>query len=193
MRDPAGTVKVAAESAMREVVGQRKIQNALTDGKEEIQQTTKETLQKVLDEFKSGIRITKLTLLKVDPPKQVVDAFNEVQRAKAEKERFRNEAEAYRNSILPKAKGQAVKLIQDAEAYKVQKVNDAKGESERFLSVYKEYRKAKDVTAKRLYLETMEEVLSGTNKIIIDPSSKGTNVLPYLPLEGLKTNKGGQQ
>lgn len=193
MRDPAGTVKIAAESAMREIIGQRKIQDALTAGKEEIQEATKNTLQKVLDEFKSGIRITKLTLLKVDPPRQVVDAFNEVQRAKAEKERLRNQAEGYRNSILPEARGQAFKLIEEAEGYKVQKVEDARGDANRFLAVYKEYKNAKEVTARKIYLEAMEEILAGTNKVIIDPSSKGTNVLPYLPLEGLKNTKGGQR
>ena len=115
----------------------------------------------------------------------MVDAFNEVQRAKADLERFKNEAEAYRNEVLPKARGEASKIIQDAEAYSSAVVNKAQGDAERFLSVYNAYKSGKDVTIKRLYLETMENVLAKSNKVIMDPSAKGSNVLPYLPLDNL--------
>ena len=118
----------------------------------------------------------------------MVDAFNEVQRAKADMERFKNEAEAYRNEILPKSRGEAAQRLQNAEAYKQAVVSKAKGEAERFLSVYDAYKNGKEVTTKRLYLETMENVLGNSDKVIIDSSAKGNNVIPYLPLD--KLNKG---
>ena len=142
----------------------------------------------VLDEFGAGIKIVRVKLQKADPPKQVVDAFNEVQRAKADMERFKNEAEAYRNEILPKSRGEAAQRIQNAEAYKQAVGSKANGEAERFLSVYDAYKNGKDVTVKRLYIETMEKVLGNSDKVIIDSGSKGNNPIPYLPLD--KLNKG---
>ena len=153
-----------------------------------VEDETKEELQKVLDEFGAGIKVVRIKLQKADPPKQVVDAFNEVQRAKADMERFKNEAEAYRNEILPKSRGEAAQRLQNAEAYKQAVVSKAKGEAERFLSVYNAYKDGKEVTIKRLYLETMENVLGNSDKVIIDSSAKGNNVIPYLPLD--KINKG---
>lgn len=190
VRDPIGTVTIAAESAMREVIGQMNIQNVLTEGRRDIEENTQETLQAVLDEFNSGILIKRINLLKIDPPQSVVDAFNEVQRAKTDKERFRNEAEGYRNDILPKARGEAVKRVQDAEAYAAEVVNKASGDAGRFASIYKGYSRAKNVTAKRMFFETMEEVLQKSNKIIID-SPKNNGVVPYLPLDFLKDKKEG--
>lgn len=186
MRSPDTTVQVAAQSVLREIVGQSEMQPIITGDRGKVEDETKEELQKVLNEFGSGIEIVRVKLQKADPPKQVVDAFNEVQRAKADMERFKNEAEAYRNEIIPKARGEAAQKLQDAEAYKAAVVNKAKGEADRFNSVYKAYTLGKDVTAKRMYLETMEDVVQKSNKVILDPSAKGSNVLPLLPLDNLK-------
>ena len=146
-----------------------------------------------MDEYAAGVQISAVQMLKVDPPSQVIDAFNDVQRAKADRERIRNEAEAYRNDIIPKARGEAEQRLQAAEAYREQTINLASGDAQRFLSVLKEYKQAKDVTSRRMYLETMEQVLGGVNKVIIDPSAKGSNVVPYLPLSGLETKKKGAE
>ena len=182
MRNPDRTVQVAAQSVLREIVGQSEMQPIITGDRGKVEDETKTELQKVLDDFNSGIQIVRVKLQKADPPKQVVDAFNEVQRAKADMERFKNEAEAYRNEILPKANGQASQIIQNAEAYRESVINNAKGDAERFNSVYNAYKTGKKVTSKRLYLETMEKVLDSSNKVIIDPSAKGANPLPILPL-----------
>ena len=188
MRSPDTTVQVAAQSVLREIVGQSEMQPIITGDRGKVEDETKAELQKVLDEFQSGIEIVRVKLQKADPPKQVVDAFNEVQRAKADMERFKNEAEAYRNEILPKARGEAAQKLQDAQAYQAAVVNKAKGEAERFNSVYNAYKQGKEVTAKRMYLETMEDIVNKSQKIIIDPSSKGNSVLPLLPLNAT-TNK----
>ncbi len=186
LRDPVGTVRMAAESAMREVVGQTPIQKVITGGREKIQEETRNKLQAMMDQYKAGVQISAVQMLKVDPPSQVIDAFNDVQRAKADRERIRNEAEAYRNDIIPKARGEAAQKIQAAEAYKEQTVSLANGDAQRFLSVMQEYRLAKDVTSRRMYIEAMETVLGNVNKVIIDPSAKaGSNVIPYLPLSTL--------
>jgi len=182
VRSPDVTVRVAAQSVLREIVGQSQMQPIITGDRGKVEEETKEELQKVLDDFGSGIVIVRVKLQKADPPKQVVDAFNEVQRAKADMERYKNEAEAYRNEVLPKAKGEAVKRIQEAEAYKQAVIDKAKGDAERFNLVYNAYKQGKKVTAKRLYLETMEDVLSKSDTVIIDPSAKGSNVLPILPI-----------
>ncbi len=186
MQSPDRTVRVAAQSVLREIVGQSEMMPIISGDRGKVEDETKEELQKVLDEFGAGIRIVRVKLQKADPPKQVVDAFNEVQRAKADMERFKNEAEAYRNEILPKSRGEATQRLQNAEAYKQAVVNKAQGEADRFLSVYEAYKQGREVTAKRLYLETMENVLANSDKVIIDPSAKGGNVLPVLPLKQLK-------
>ena len=182
VRSPDVTVRVAAQSVLREIVGQSEMQPIITGDRGKVEEETKEELQKVLDDFGSGIVIVRVKLQKADPPKQVVDAFNEVQRAKADMERYKNEAEAYRNEVLPRAKGEAVKRLQEAEAYKQAVIDKAKGDAERFNLVYNAYKQGKKVTAKRLYLETMEDVLSKSDTVIIDPSAKGSNVLPILPI-----------
>ena len=186
IRDPEATVKVAAESAMRDIIGQTPIQRAFTEGRANIELRSRDLLQQLLDQYQAGIRITQVQLLKVDPPAVVIDAFNDVQRARADQERLRNEAEAYRNDIIPRARGEAERLIQEAEAYKEQVINLAQGDAGRFVSIYQAYTQAKDVTARRLYLETMEQVLRNANKIIIDPSAQGQGVVPYLPLSELR-------
>ena len=188
------TVKEMAESVMREIIGKTRIQVALTEGRGDIQTAAREKLQQVLDSYGAGILITEVKLERVDPPARVIDSFRDVQAAEADKERFQNEAEAYANSIVPEARGRAVRLIQEAEAYREQVIARATGEAARFIAVYDQYAKAKDVTRKRIYLETMEEVLAGMNKIIIDEGA-GTGVVPYLPLPELKArqdrNEGG--
>ncbi len=183
IRNPEATVKLASESAMREVIGQTPIQSALTEGRQQIENATHQEVQKLLDEYGSGIEIRRVQLLKVDPPQQVIDAFIDVQRARADLERLRNEAEAYRNDILPRARGEAEKMVQEANAFKEQIVNKAEGEAQRFLEYYESYKVAKDITVQRLYLETFEEVFRDMNKVIIDSSASGASgVVPYLPL-----------
>lgn len=186
IRDPESTVKAAAESAIREVVGQMSLESALTAKRQEVESDGKELLQKILDGYKIGVLIADLKLQKVDPPAQVIDAFNDVQRARQDMERKQNEAQAYANDILPKAKGEAQRQIQEAMAYKEALVAEAQGEANRFLSVYKAYLQNKDVTVKRLYLERMQQVLRDSDKVLIDRQSGGSGVVPYLPLPELK-------
>jgi modulator of FtsH protease HflK len=185
IRNPEATVKAAAESAMRESIGRTPIASALAEGRGQVETDTKTLLQGILDTYGAGIEVTQVQLQKVDPPAQVIDAFRDVQRARADQERLRNEAEAYRNDILPRARGEAVRLVQEAEAYKQEVVARSQGDAERFLSVFTAYQTAPDVTERRIYLETMEEILKGTNKIVIDKAAQGAGVLPYLPLPEL--------
>ena len=186
IQDPEGTVKAAAETAMREVIARSNIQPILTEGRSLIERDTQDIIQEILDEYQSGIQITQVQTQKADPPDQVIDAFRDVQAARADMERSKNEAEAYANDVIPRARGEAAKILQAAEAYKKEVVAKAEGEASRFLSIYNEYAKAKEVTQERMFLETMEEVLADINKIIIDKNS-GEGVVPYLPLQELKT------
>ena len=186
IQDPQGTVKAAAETAMREVIARSKIQPILTEGRSKIEIDTQEIIQNILDEYNSGIQITQVQTQKADPPDQVIDAFRDVQAARADMERSKNEAEAYANDVIPRARGEAAKILQAAEAYKKEVVAKAEGEASRFLAIYREYAKAKQVTQERMYLETMEKVLADINKIIIDKNS-GSGVVPYLPLKELST------
>ena len=186
IQDPQGTVKAAAETAMREVIARSNIQPILTEGRSLIETDTQEIIQQILDEYNSGIQITQVQTQKADPPDQVIDAFRDVQAARADMERSKNEAEAYANDVIPRARGEAAKILQAAEAYKKEVVAKAEGEASRFLSIYSEYAKAKEVTQERMFLETMEKVLADINKIIIDKNS-GSGVVPYLPLQELKT------
>ncbi|CAA7619476.1 Protease activity modulator HflK [Candidatus Terasakiella magnetica] len=193
VRDPEITVKVAAESSLREVVGRNPIQAALSDKRDQIAIQAQEELQKLLDNYGSGIQIQQVQLQKVDPPGAVIDAFNDVQRARADQERARNEAEAYRNDIIPRARGEVERIVQEAQAYREQVVDLAQGDAKRFLALYGAYKQAEDVTARRLYIETMEEILKGANKVIIDPAAKGAQgVVPYLPLPELKKQGGAK-
>ena len=198
IQNPEGTVKKAAESAMREVIGQTPIQVAFTEGRLEIAQRTQRLLQELLDDYGSGIAITQVQLLTVDPPEPVIDAFNDVQRAKADQERLRNQAEGYRNDVIPKARGRSTEIIQQAKAYREEVVNDAKGDAQRFDQVLAAFQTAEEVTAKRLYLETMEEVMGRVNKVVVGEEVSGSGVLPYLPLPELKakntsgSSQGGQ-
>ena len=186
IRDPEGTVKLAAESAIREVMGQTNLEEALTLKRQEVDLQTKELLQQILDTYGAGVFIAEVKQLKVDPPGEVIDAFNDVQRARQDKERSVNEALAYRNDIVPRAKGEASRTIQGATAYKEKVVRDAEGEADRFNSVYEAYKTGKEVTTRRLYLERMQEVLGSTQKVIIDSGGTGQGVVPYLPLPELQ-------
>jgi membrane protease subunit HflK len=192
IRDPRATVKVAAESAMREVVGQREFDWAVQgEGRGEIQAVTKGLLQKILDSYEAGIEVREVQLQQSDPPKEVLDAFNDVQRARQDKERLQNEAEAYANSIVPEARGRSEQMIQQAEAYKQQQISEAQGEAQRFLSVYKAYKAAPDVTRRRMYLETFGEIFGSANKIIMDSGASNSGIVPYLPLPEVQRGRVG--
>ena len=185
IQDPATTVKAAAETAMREVIAKSKLQSILTEGRSKIENETQDIAQSLLDEYESGIQITQVQTQKADPPDQVIDAFRDVQAARADMERAKNEAQAYANDVIPRARGEAAKILQEAEAYKKQVVAVAEGEASRFISIYNEYALAKEVTQERMYLETMEKVLADIDKVIIDKNA-GSGVVPYLPLPELK-------
>lgn len=194
IRDPDGTVKLASESAIREVMGQTRLEDALTSKRQEVDQKTKDLLQDILDSYGAGVFIAEVKQLQVDPPSEVIDAFNDVQRARQDKDRSVNEALAYRNDIVPRAKGEAERITLGATAYKEKVVRDAEGEANRFLSVYEAYKGGKDVTRRRLYLERMQELLGGTEKVIIDKTGGGQGVVPYLPLPELqKRNREAAQ
>ena len=168
--DPAGvTIKDAAETSLRQVVGSRPIDDVLTDKKEEVQEETRLLLQRLLDDYETGIHVTEVKLANVFAPEQVKDAFDDVVRAKEDKARIINLADAYKEDILPRARGDAARLLQDAEAFRQQRIALSTGESEYFLAILNEFRKAPDVTRQRLYLEAMEEILPGIQKIIGDP------------------------
>ena len=185
---PEQTIKSAAETAMREVIAKSKIQPILTEGRSIIEIETQEIIQAILDEYNSGIQITQVQTQKADPPDQVIDAFRDVQAARADMERSKNEAEAYANDVIPRARGEAAKILQAAEAYKKQVVARAEGEASRFISIYTEYALAKEVTQERMYLETMEKVLASIDKVIIEKNA-GSGVIPYLPLPELGKKK----
>ena len=190
IQDPAATVKAAAETAMREVIAKSKLQSILTEGRSQIEIETQEIAQSLLDEYESGIQITQVQTQKADPPDQVIAAFRDVQAARADMERAKNEAQAYQNDVIPRARGEAAKILQEAEAYQKQVVAAAEGEASRFLAIYTEYAKAKVVTKKRMYLETMERVLADIDKVIIDKNA-GSGVIPYLPLPALTMKSKG--
>jgi len=187
IQNPEGTVKAVAESAMREVVGKSNIQPILTGARTSTEQGVQELMQKTLNSYGSGILVQQVQMQKVDPPAQVIDSFRDVQAARADLERLQNEAQTYANRVIPDAKGRAAQIIQIAEGYKQQAVAEAKGQSSRFLKVYDEYKKAPDVTRQRIYLETMERILGGAEKLVYDGgnSASAQGVVPYLPLNEL--------
>ena len=187
IRNPDETVKMAAESVMRAIIGQTPIQEALTSRREDIESRTLASLQKLMSEYKAGIEVRQVQLLAVLPPKNVIDAFDEVSRARQDMDRLKNEAEAFRNDIVPRARGEAQQLVQGADAYRQEVVNRAEGDANRFNAVYKAYSQSKDVTKTRIYLETLEGIFSNVNKVIVDGDVGGngagaSGVVPYLPL-----------
>ncbi|HJS62670.1 MAG TPA: FtsH protease activity modulator HflK [Pseudolabrys sp.] len=185
IQNPEGTVKAVAESAMREVIGRSEIQPILTGARQTIENAVQELMQRTLDHYGAGILVQQVQLQKVDPPSQVIDAFRDVQAARADLERSINEAQTYANRVVPEARGRVAQITQAAEAYKSQTVAEATGQTARFLKIYGEYKKAPDVTRERMYLETMERILGGTEKIILDSGVGGSSVVPYLPLNEL--------
>ena len=186
IQQPEGTVKAVAESAMREVIGHSEIQPILTGARATIETAVQVLMQKTLDHYAAGIQVTQVQLQKVDPPAQVIDSFRDVQAARSDAERAQNEAQTYANRVVPEARGRAAQITQAAEAYREQTVAEATGQTSRFLKVYDEYKKAPSVTRERMYLETMERLFNGTDKIIMDSGSGGQNgVVPYLPLNEL--------
>jgi len=191
VRNPEENVRAGAEAAMREVIGKSNLQYAQTEGRSRIEQDTKDLLQKMLDEYGLGARISQVQLLRVDPPQEVIAAFRDVQAARADKEKLINEGNTYRNQQLPRAKGEAESIVQRAEAYKAEIVARANGDAQRFTQVYEQWAKAKDITTERLYLDTMEEVLRNVNKVLVDKNASGAGggVVPYLPLPELKSGQ----
>ena len=176
------------------MVGRSNIQPILTGARQNIETAVQELMQKTLDQYGSGIQITQVQLQKVDPPTQVIDAFRDVQAARADLERLQNEAQTYANRVVPEARGKAAQITQAAEAYREQTVAEAKGTSARFEKVYDEYKKAPEVTRQRMYLETMERLFGGTDKIILDAGAGSqSGVVPYLPLNELARPRSAPQ
>jgi modulator of FtsH protease HflK len=190
--DPEATVRVAAESAVRQVIALNPIQSGLSDQRQKIADDAQSLLQKMLDFYGAGIQITQVQLQRVDPPAAVIDAFNDVQRARADQQRARNEAEAYRNDILPRARGEAERIKQEAQGYRELTVNQAQGAAARFLSLEAAYKQSREITARRLYLDTMEDVLKSAGKVLVDPSGKaGASVVPFFSLNGASAPANG--
>jgi membrane protease subunit HflK len=185
VRNQESTVRAVAESAMREVIGRSLLQPILTEGRQIAESAVHELMQVTLDNYGAGIQITQVQLQKVDPPQQVIDAFRDVQAARADAERAQNQAQTYANRVIPEARGQAAQIIQAAEAYREQTVVEAKGQAARFMKVYDEYAKAPEVTRRRLHIEAMERLFAGKDKIIIDADASSPGVIPYLPLNEL--------
>jgi modulator of FtsH protease HflK len=188
IQNPETTVKEVAESAMREVVGKSDIQPLLTGARQQTEQAVQKLMQDVLNQYGAGVHVDQVQLQKVDPPSQVIDAFRDVQAAATDKERLQNEAASYANRILPEARGEAERILQGARAYREQTVAEATGQTARFLKIYEQYKKAPEVTRTRMYLETMERVLGGSEKIIIDTKS-GQGVVPFLSLDQMLSRK----
>ncbi len=185
IRDPEATLKIVAESVMREIIGRTPIVEATTEGRQRIEQQAAEQLQQLMNEYRAGILISAVQLQKSDPPAQVIDAFKDVQAAQADRERLQNEAEAYANKVIPEARGRAERILQEAEAYRQEVIARATGEAARFEQVLKRYIAAREITLQRMYLETMEEVLPGRPKVVVGGESGAQPVLPYLPLPAL--------
>jgi len=185
IRSPEDMVQRVAESAMREVVGRSLAQDVFRDNREGIENEVAQITQSILTSYEAGINISSVRLVNVAPPSEVADAFDEVQRAEQDQTRFQEEARQYANTRLGNARGQAAQVRESAAAYKNRVVKDAQGEAARFNSIYNEYIKAPEVTRRRLYLETMERVLGGSDKIIMENGASGSGVIPYLPLPSL--------
>ncbi|OYW57615.1 MAG: HflK protein [Azorhizobium sp. 32-67-21] len=186
VQNPEGTIKAIAESAMREVIGRTNIQPILTGARQNIETGVQDLMQRTLDSYGAGVRISQVQLQKVDPPAQVIDAFRDVQAARADAERAQNEAQTYANRVLPEARGEASRIENGAQAYRERTVVEARGQADRFLKIYEQYVNAKDVTRQRMYFETMERVLGPMDKILLDQSTATRDgsggVVPYLPL-----------
>ncbi|MCK4864155.1 MAG: FtsH protease activity modulator HflK [Gammaproteobacteria bacterium] len=188
VRDPDTTLRQVTETAMREIVGKNKMDFVIKDGRVEVAAETKKLMQTILDSYKTGLIVTNVNMQNAQPPEQVQHAFNDAIKAREDKERLVNEAEAYSNDILPKARGKAARMKSESEAYRDEIIAKATGETQRFIKVLTEYKKAPAVTRERLYLEAMESVLGNSNKVMIDVK-KGNNLM-YLPLDRLQSRQG---
>jgi membrane protease subunit HflK len=186
VENPENAVKAVSESVMREVVGQSDIEFLQTTGRSNVQVQVLEKVQSTLDSYNAGIEITEVSINEVDPPAEVIDAYRDVQAARTDRERLQNQAETYANTVVPRARGDAARITQAAEAYREQIVAAAEGDANRFLAIYNEYRKAQDVTRKRIYIETMQHVLGDANKLFLSDPNSGKGILPYLPLNELQ-------
>lgn len=194
LANPHTTVKAVAESAMREIVGQSQIQKILTADRKLIEPASQALMQKLLDDYHSGVMVLQVLLLSVDPPQQVIAAFRDVTAAQQDLQRLGNEAEAYANRVVPEARGAAARILQEAEAYREQTVAEARGQAARFNQIYEQYKNAPALTRQRLYIETMERVLGGAEKVILDdPSKGGASVAPFMPLPSFAPFQGGQK
>jgi membrane protease subunit HflK len=189
IQNPEGTVKAVAESAMREVIGRSEITPVLTGARQNIETAVHELIQKTLDSYSAGIQINQVQMQKVDPPQQVIGAFRDVQVARADQDRAQNEALSYANRVVPEARGRVSQITNAAEAYKLQTVAEAQGQTARFINVLNQYKLAPEVTRQRMYLETMERLFEGTDKIIIENNTGGNGIVPYLPLGELNTRR----
>ncbi len=195
LRDPRPTIRAVSESAMREIIAQSRLAPILNRDRGAIAGRLEELIQLTLDSYDSGVSIIRVNFDKADPPREVIDAFREVQAAEQVRDRLEKEADAYAAQVLAQARGEAAQTLEESEAYRAQVVNEAQGEASRFTAVLTEYQKAPEVTRKRLYLEAMEDVLGDMDKIILDENSGGQGVVPYLPLNELRRNPaaaGGQ-
>lgn len=190
-RNPEDTVKSAAESVMREIIGRTPIQAALTEARAQIEQDVRRGTQAIMDQYRAGVEITQVQMQKVDPPAAVVDAFRDVQRANADRERVRNEAESFRNDIIPRARGEAERMVAEAQGFRDGQIARARGEAGRFTAVLGAYSQAQDVTLRRIYLETMEEILKRNNMVLVDDRLQG--LVPFLPLGPDGTRPAGQR
>jgi modulator of FtsH protease HflK len=191
IRNPEETVQNAAESAMREIIGKTSFEFARTQGRAKIESEARLLMQQILDLYGSGIQITQVEMQRVDPPGSVIEAFRDVQAARADKERAINEAQAYYNEVTQKAAGAAERVIKEAEAYKAEKVAVAQGEAQRFTEIYAQYSQARDITRRRIYLETMERILGDMNKVLVEGGSTASGTVPYLPLTELLNRTHG--
>ncbi len=192
LENPDLTIKAVSESAMREIIAQSNLAPILNRDRGAIASKLQELIQFTLDSYDSGINIVRVNFDRADPPKEVIAAFLDVQAAEQERDQLEKEADAYANKKQAEARGQSAQILQVAEGYRARVVNEAEGEASRFSAVLKEYQKAPEVTRQRLYLETMEEVLGNVDKIILDENSQGgQGVVPYLPLNELRRNSGG--
>lgn len=192
IRNPQSSVRAVAEAAMREVIGRRNIQLVLTTDRSAIEAEVKQLIQDVLNSYKSGVEVRLVQLQKVDPPGQVIEAFRDVQAARQDQDRLRNEAETYASRVVPEARGEAARIVQEAEAYRERVVAEANGQASRFNQVFEEYRKAPDVTRERIYLETVERVLGPLDKVLVDRDAAGSGVVPFMALPELgKRTQGG--
>jgi membrane protease subunit HflK len=192
IRNPDDTVKNAAESAMREIIGQTNFEFARTSGRTEVENSAQELTQQILDSYEAGILITNIETQSVDPPATVIDDFRDVQAAAADRESKINTATAYLNEVTNRAQGQAEQIVREAEAYKEEQINQAKGETDRFLAILTEYKQAQDITKRRIYLQTMENIFANMEKVLIENGQGGAGVLPYLPLDALNQDRSGR-